>query len=73
MRRPDRGSGGVASVTILRGNGKGNDGAGGAPASAIGALGPAAVSMNNASNGAKGIVDAATSLRGSAGAGLGGF
>jgi pilus assembly protein CpaB len=74
MVRPDRGSsGGVVSVTILRGNGKGNDGAGGAPASAIGGLGPAAVSMNNASNGAKGIVDAATALRASAGAGLGGF
>ena len=74
MVRPDRGSsGGVVSVTILRGNGKGNDGAGGAPASAIGGLGPAAVSMNNASNGAKGIVDAATALRASTGAGLGGF
>jgi pilus assembly protein CpaB len=75
MSRPDRGSSdGVVSVTILRGNGKGNDGgAGAAPASAIGGLGPAAVSMNNASNGAKGIVDAAMALRGSAGAGLGGF
>jgi pilus assembly protein CpaB len=74
MARPDRGSsGGVVAVTILRGSGKGNDGAGGAPASAIGGLGPAAVSMNNASNGAKGIVDAAMALRGSAGAGLGGF
>jgi pilus assembly protein CpaB len=74
MTRPDRGSsGGVVSVTILRGSGKGNDGAGGAPASAIGGLGPAPVSMNNGSNGAKGIVDAAMALRGSAGAGLGGF
>jgi pilus assembly protein CpaB len=74
MVRPDRGSsGGVVSVTILRGSGKGNDGSGGAPASAIGGLGPAAVSMNNAANGAKGIVDAATALRASAGAGLGGF
>ena len=74
MRRPDRGAGGIASVTILRGNGKGDDGSGGgAPTTAIGGLGPAAASMNNASNGAKGIVDAAMAMRGSAGAGLGGF
>jgi pilus assembly protein CpaB len=74
LRRPDRGSGGVASVTILRGNGKGNDGSGGAPATAIGGLGPLAGSMNNASNGARGIADAAMSLRNTAGAGLvGGF
>jgi pilus assembly protein CpaB len=72
MRRPDRGTGGVASVTILRGNGKGTDGSGGAPATAIGGLGPAAVSMNNTSNNVKGVVDGAMSLR-SAGAGLGGF
>jgi pilus assembly protein CpaB len=73
LRRPDRGSGGIASVTILRGTNKG-DPSGGAPASATGGLGPAAGSMNNASNGAKGIVDAAMSLRNTAGAGLvGGF
>jgi pilus assembly protein CpaB len=73
MRRPERGAGAVMSVTILRGSGKGSDGSGGAPGPASGGLGPAAVSMNNGSNGAKGIVDAATSLRGAAGAGLGGF
>jgi pilus assembly protein CpaB len=73
MRRPDRGSGGVASVTILRGSPKG-DASGGAPGSATGGLGPAMGSLNTASNGAKGIVDAAMSLRSTAGAGLvGGF
>ena len=60
------------AVTILRGSGKGSDGSG-AAGSANGGLGPAPVSVNNAPNGAKGIVDAATSLRASAGAGLGGF
>jgi pilus assembly protein CpaB len=74
LRRPDHGSGGVASVTILRGAGKGGDSSGGAPGAAIGGLGPAAGSINNASNGAKGIADAAMSLRNTAGAGLiGGF
>jgi pilus assembly protein CpaB len=73
LRRPDRGSGGIASVTILRGTNKGDE-AGGAPGSATGGLGPAVGSMNNASNGAKGIVDAAMALRNTAGAGLvGGF
>ena len=73
MRRPDRGSGGIASVTILRGNPKGDE-SGGSPGSATGGLGPAVGSMNNASNGAKGIVDAAMALRNTAGAGLvGGF
>lgn len=67
MKRPDRGPGGVASVTILRGSGKGGDEA---PANATGGIGPAAGALANASNGAKGIVDAAMALRGSAGAGL---
>jgi len=72
MKRPDRGPGGVASVTILRGNGKGGDGGG--ATTAIGGLGPAAVSMNNGANSAKGIANAAMSLRNTAGAGLvGGF
>jgi pilus assembly protein CpaB len=72
LKRPDRGSGGIASVTILRGNGKGGDS--GAPTTAIGGLGPAAVSMNNGANSAKGIADAAMAIRNTAGAGLvGGF
>jgi pilus assembly protein CpaB len=71
MKRPDRGPGGIASVTILRGSGKSGDDA---PANATGGVGPAAGALANASNGAKGIVDAAMALRGSAGAGLvGGF
>jgi pilus assembly protein CpaB len=71
MKRPDRGPSGVATVTILRGNGKGDDGA---PTTAIGGLGPAAISMNNGANSAKGIVDAVSALRSTAGAGLvGGF
>ena len=72
MKRPDRGPGGVASVTILRGNGKGGEGGG--ATTAIGGLGPAAISMNNGTNSAKGIADAAMALRNTAGAGLvGGF
>jgi pilus assembly protein CpaB len=70
MRRPDRGTGGVASVTILRGSGKGGDSS--APAMASGGLGSAAVSMNNAANNVKGVVDGAMSLR-AAGATLGGL
>ena len=71
LKRPDRGSGGVASVTILRGNGK--DG-GGSSTTATGGLGAGAVSMNNGAGAAKGIVNAVSSLRATAGAGLvGGF
>lgn len=71
LKRPDRGSGGVATVTILRGNAKDGEGA---PASATGGLGPAAVSMNNGASSAKGIVNAVSALRATAGAGLvGGF
>jgi pilus assembly protein CpaB len=71
MRRPDRGSGGVASVTILRGGGKGG---GDASSNATGGVGPSAGALANASNGAKGIADAAMALRGVAGGGLvGGF
>jgi Flp pilus assembly protein CpaB len=71
LKRPDHAPGGVASVTILRGNGKSE---GGAPTTAIGGLGPAAVSMNNGAGSVKGIVSAVSALRSSAGAGLvGGF
>ncbi|HEX4505594.1 MAG TPA: Flp pilus assembly protein CpaB [Alphaproteobacteria bacterium] len=71
LKRPDRGSGGVASVTILRGNAKDGDGG---PATATGGLGAGAVSMNNGANAAKGIVNAVSALRATAGAGLvGGF
>jgi len=71
LKRPDRGSGGVATVTILRGNARDGDGA---PASATGGLGLGAVSMNNGANSAKGIVNAVSALRATAGAGLaGGF
>jgi pilus assembly protein CpaB len=71
LKRPDRGAGGVATVTILRGNGKTE---GGEPTTATGGLGAAAVSMNNGASSAKGIADAAMALRGTAGAGLvGGF
>jgi pilus assembly protein CpaB len=72
LKRPDRGSGGVATVTILRGAGRGSEGGG--ETTATGSLGSAAVSMNNGSNAAKGIANAAMSLRSTAGAGLvGGF
>jgi pilus assembly protein CpaB len=72
LKRPDRGAGGIASVTILRGSGKGNDGS--APTTATGSLGPSAISLNNGANSAKGIAAAAMSLRNTAGAGLvGGF
>ena len=71
LKRPDRGSGGVATVTILRGNGKSE---GGEPTTATGGLGAAAISMNNGASSAKGLVDAATMLHNTAGAGLvGGF
>jgi pilus assembly protein CpaB len=75
MRRPDRGTGGVASVTILRGNGKGNDGSpgSGVPTTAVGGVGPAPISLNNGSNDARALVNAATALRGATAAGLGGF
>jgi pilus assembly protein CpaB len=70
LKRPDRGSSGVATVTILRGNAKDDGG----PATATGGLGPAAVSMNNGASSAKGIINAVSSLRATAGAGLvGGF
>ena len=71
LKRPDRGSGGVASVTILRGNARDGDGSAG---TATGGLGAGAVSMNNGANAAKGIVNAVSALRATAGAGLvGGF
>jgi pilus assembly protein CpaB len=62
LKRPDRGSGGVASVTILRGNGKGDSSS---QTTETGGLGPAAVSMNNGASAAKGIVDATMALRSS--------
>lgn len=71
LKRPDRSSTGVATVTILRGNGKSD---GSEPATATGGLGAAAVSMNNGANSAKGIMDGVSALRATAGAGLvGGF
>jgi pilus assembly protein CpaB len=68
LKRPEHAAGGVASVTILRGNDKG------ASAAATGGLGPAAFSVNNGASGAaKGVVNAVSALR-AAGAGLvGGF
>lgn len=71
LKRPDHVAGGVASVTILRGNAKGDEGA---PAAATGGLGPAGFSVNNGASGAtKGVVNAVSALR-AAGAGLvGGF
>jgi pilus assembly protein CpaB len=72
LKRPDRGEGGMATVTILRGDGKGGNGGG--PTTVTGSLGPTAVSMNNGTNGAKGIGNAAPSTRNTTGAGLvGGF
>jgi pilus assembly protein CpaB len=72
MKRPDRGSGGVASVTILRGDGKGGESSG-APTTAVGGLGSAANPMAN-SGGVKGITDATAALRATVGGGLaGGF
>ena len=71
MKRPDRGPGGVASVTILRGNAKGDEGSTG---TATGGLGASPVSMNNGASSAKGIVNAVGALHATAGAGLvGGF
>ena len=72
MKRPDRGSGGIASVTILRGDGKGGESSG-APTTAVGGLGGAVNPMAN-NNGVKGIIDATAALRATAGGGLaGGF